>query len=94
MNRRDFITLLGGSAAAWPLSARVQQTALPVIGFLRAMLVSSVGQPAGETQYQYADGTGARDLSVEHETGITEDDGSPYRAGNRRTHRQLLATAQ
>jgi hypothetical protein len=93
MRRREFITLLGG-AAGWPLAARAQQPAMPVIGFLRAMLVSSVGQPAGETQYQYADGTGARDLSVEHETGITADDGSPYRAGNRRTHRQLLATAQ
>jgi hypothetical protein len=94
VKRREFITLFGGAAAAWPLAARAQQTAMPVIGFLCAMLVSSVGQPAGGTQYQYADGTGARDLSVEHEIGITADDGSPYRAGNRRTHRQLLATAQ
>ena len=65
MRRRDFIKALGGGVAAWPLSARAQRTAMPVIGYLAAGSPNSEARlheafVKGLGEADYADGKNTR----------------------------------
>jgi putative tryptophan/tyrosine transport system substrate-binding protein len=50
VKRREFITLVGGAAAAWPIAARAQQPGMPVVGHL------TVGPPAEHLTSTFRDG--------------------------------------
>jgi putative ABC transport system substrate-binding protein len=78
IGRREFITLLGG-AAAWPLAARAQQTAMPVVGFLRntfaapfAHLVTELGK--GLSEEGFVEG---RNVIIEQRWGDNQPDRLP-----------------
>jgi ABC-type uncharacterized transport system substrate-binding protein len=62
VRRRDFIALLGGAAVAWPIAARAQQPAMPVIGYLGS---SSFERSAGRSLVNFKRGLA--------ETGFVED---------------------
>src|SRR5262249_20310430 len=67
LRRREFITLVGGTAAAWPLAARAQQPQMPGVGFLSSLSapvtskrIASFGHGLSETGYAVG-----RDVTVE-----------------------------
>ena len=84
MRRREFITLLAGVAAAWPLAAGAQQPAMPLIGFLSSVSasvtskrISSFGQGLSDTGY-----TVGRDVTVEARMAEGQDDRLPALAAD------------
>jgi putative tryptophan/tyrosine transport system substrate-binding protein len=95
MIRRDFIALLGGAAATWPVVARAQQPAMPVIGFLNGASPAELGPRVdafrdGLAEMGYAEG---RSVAIEYRWGLGQYERLPEMAIDLVRHRVAAIAA-